>query len=201
MLRVLTFTEGHIGKRKLLICFGVIVVVAIGFLYYESFYNLNNRFRPFSPFANKNTAKSTSDHSSTTKSALNTIDKQTIITQKNEERSKNEVLKDNENNEKKSKCWSTEKFKILEVCTRCDLFALKFVHACQETGYKELIACEKYGHASRSCPTPNHVLSKRYWSFEFICLVLTAIFTSFVFNRKQYLDKQAMDRMRQQILS
>ena len=52
-----------------------------------------------------------------------------------------------------------------------------------------------------SCHTPNHVLSKRYWSFEFICLVLTGVFTSFVVNRKRYLDKKAMERMRAQILS
>ena len=62
---------------------------------------------------------------------------------------KTDVLKDNVNTGNKSKCWEIEKFKVLENCSKCDLYSMKFLMACKETGYKELIACDKYGHVSR----------------------------------------------------
>ncbi len=56
---------------------------------------------------------------------------------------------DNKNNENKTKCWTVENYKIIEECSRCDLYSLKFLHACEETGYKELINCKVYGLVSR----------------------------------------------------
>lgn len=184
MLRVLNFTESTIGKRKLIICFGVIIIIAIGFLYYESIYNLNNRFKSFSDLTT--TSKNPDQHD-------------TLFIKENP--TQIEVLKDNLNNDNITKCWDFEKYTVIEECSKCDYFSLKHIKACLTTSYKEEIKCEKYGQVSRSCKVPAYVLSKRYWSFDFICFVFTVLFSSFTINRKRYLDKQAMDRMRQQILS
>lgn len=176
--------EGHLGKRKLIICFGVIIILAIAFLYYESIYNLNNRFKPFSSFATS-TKQSTKNTSNNLEKQIAKIDSQ----------------KDNIHNANKTKCWHLESFVVEEECQRCDLYSLKFLNTCKDSGYIERIKCKKSGVVSRSCAVPRQVIINRYWSFEFVCLVLTAICSSLVLNRKRYLDKQAMERMRQQILS
>lgn len=176
--------EGQFGKRKLIVCFGVIIILAIAFLYYESIYNLNNRFKPFSSLT-----------VSTSKQILNDSD--------DFEKSSSKINYhiDNSHFANKTKCWNVDTFSIDKECHKCDLYSLKFLETCKETGYIEKINCKKLGNVTRSCNVPKEVISRRYWSFEFICLVFTAIFSSFVINRKRFLDKQAMERMRQQIQS
>lgn len=135
--------------------------LAIGFLYYESIYNLNNRFKPFSQVTNKPDTKNL-ENTSQEKDVVGNLYIlrfyqiqnlaylfNNIFISKDIALAKTDVLKDNSNTVNKSKCWEMEKFEVLEACSKCDLYSLKFLVACKGTGYKELIACEKYGHVSR----------------------------------------------------
>jgi hypothetical protein len=53
----------------------------------------------------------------------------------------------------------------------------------------------------KSCSVPKHVIIKRYWSFEVVCVCLAMVFTSIVISRKRFLDNIAYERMRKQLLS
>lgn len=185
MLRAVKLLESHIGKRKLVVCFGVVIILGIAFLYYENVYNLNNRFKPFSTLSIDPDTSSHKTHQSNGN--------------QNKLASKLEIEKDNTNYINHSKCWQNEKFSIVQECKKCDPLYLKYLSACRKTGFIETLNCSKYGNVSRDCPVPDSVLIHQYWSFEFICLVLMGMFSSFVVNRKKFLDMQAMERMRQQI--
>jgi hypothetical protein len=53
----------------------------------------------------------------------------------------------------------------------------------------------------KSCSVPKHVIIKRYWSFEVVCVCLAMVFTSIVISRKRFLDNIAYERVRKQLLS
>ncbi len=59
------------------------------------------------------------------------------------------ILIDNKNNENLTKCWSKEKFTLTEACSKCDPLLNKYLNACHETGYREVLNCQKYGTVSR----------------------------------------------------
>jgi hypothetical protein len=59
------------------------------------------------------------------------------------------IIIDNKNNENLTKCWNKEKFVVQESCSKCDSLISKYVYACKETGYREILTCEKYGQVSR----------------------------------------------------
>jgi hypothetical protein len=110
------------------------------------------------------------------------------------------VLNDNKNNKNSTKCWQVESYTILEKCSKCDTFSRNSLLACKPTGYREIIQCTKFGHVSRSCAVPTSILVRNYWTFQFVCLIITAIFSLFVIRRKRFLDYQATERVRQQLL-
>ena len=66
-----------------------------------------------------------------------------------------ELINDNKNNGNVTKCWNIEKYTVIDQCFKCDSFSMNFLLACKETGYREVLKCEKYGHVSRRLLTKN----------------------------------------------
>ncbi|CAF0792907.1 unnamed protein product [Brachionus calyciflorus] len=174
------------SKKKLIAVFGAIVIIAITFLYFENFYNITHHSKQGFDF---NTLPS------------NTIRYETEEKVNESDILKNSILNDNKNNDNSKKCWNLEKFVIMETCHRCDSLLRSSLFACKETGYREILNCEKNGPVSRSCPVPVEVLKKHYWTFEFTSLSLCLLFTVISKRRKRYLDHLATERVRKQILS
>lgn len=170
-----------ISKKKLIAIFGAIVIVAVIFLYFESIYNLTHRFKG-SLTVNNDPYKLNNEEKSQLDEAL-------------AEKNRNS---DNKNNENATKCWQVEPFHILEPCSKCDSFAKSSLKACKLTGYRETLNCEKYGPVSRSCSKPQHVVTRQYWTFQVVSIILASVFTVIAQKRKKFLAKLAEERVRQQ---
>ena len=123
-------------------------------MYYENIYNLNNRFKQFNPdLFEAGVLSTTTERSSLKLETDNGMIFNFLYFQiqlysngffeDKELLNEQYILNDNKNSE------NVEAFKIVEECEECDSYSLKFLHSCQATGFKEIVDCDKHGHASR----------------------------------------------------
>lgn len=207
----ITQLDSLANKKKLLIIFVLVIFFTLIILYFQNAYNLPHQMKSIAVVTNKNNQNLDNYKTKQNEKIVNNNSVKPNNANNNEEDdlkvqaydifNDKYILNDNKNNENKTKCWQVESFKIVQKCAKCDIFSTTSLKACSPTGFRELIQCSSYGQVSRSCPIPTEILKKHYWTFEFVSLLVTILFSSFVIKRKSFLDKQATERVRQQLLS
>lgn len=100
-----------------------------------------------------------------------------------------------------SKCWLSEENKVTEQCHPCTEFekTSKSISACEPTGFKEKVQCNKSGTTFRSCQRVVWLEEKRFWTLEIVSLILGLTSSVFVVYRQRMLERQTMQKIEQQI--
>ena len=101
----------------------------------------------------------------------------------------------------KNVCWLTENWSVAKECDFCnDLERLSGSEpACNATGKKELIKCEKSGEVYRSCHRVIWMEERNFWAFESTAIIFGIFSSIFVIIRQGQLDRKMMDRIQKQI--
>ncbi|CAM1332968.1 Jtb (predicted) [Pycnogonum litorale] len=98
-------------------------------------------------------------------------------------------------------CWLKEPFTIKSSCSLCSDFekVSKYSSACERTGYKETVICEKTGDTHRSCDLAPWLEERNFWIFEGVTAII-GIFSSIIVKiRQRQLDKQFLERIEKQV--
>lgn len=97
-------------------------------------------------------------------------------------------------------CWEHESFVTKKRCSPCQANE-RLLSYCIDTGYKELVHCEKYGDQYRSCDihqSPSDVTSF-FWVFEFFMICISLVFNFYVRRRQSLLNRLVLERIEKQI--